>query len=205
MKKTRILLIDDHTIFRQGLTSLLNAEPDMEVSLHCASVGEGLIIVASGLADLVLLDLDLGPERGVDFLTQVRINGFHGPVLVLAAGVSNHEKGILDSNGVSVILRKDASIGALAERIREAAGMPPPAQSTGSGGAANRPIELFSERENEVLRLVIEGCANKEIAAETGISEPTVKSILRHLFQKTGAQTRSQLVRFALEHHRDQL
>ena len=203
MKKTRVLLLDDHTMLRQGIARLLNNEPDMEMNLHCASVGEALVVVASGLADIVLLDIDLGTERGTDFLAQARRNGFQGPVLVLTAGISEQEKELVRSYGVAGILRKDATVEKVAEHIREAMGTPAPVYAA----APSRPeaAKQFTARESTVLRLVVEGLANKEIAAELDVSESVIKAVLQQLFRKTGTHTRSQLVRVALESHREML
>jgi len=203
VNKIRVLLLDDHTIFRQGVARLLNAEPDLELDLCTGAVGEALMIVAGGLADLVLLDLDLGQERGIDFLAQARRNGFTGPVLVLAAAVSPQEEEVLRRYGIAGILRKDMSVESLADRIRETAGVP------AFAGLRTVPVSLLvkklTERETAVLRLVIEGLENKEIGSALGCTDAAVKGILQQLFHKTGTRMRSQLVRFALEHYRDQI
>jgi len=209
MKKTRVLILDDHTILRQGLARLLNAEPDMEMKVGCGSVGEALLIVAAGLVDVVVLDLDLGAERGVDFLLQARRNGFQGPVLVLTAGVSEADRRVLESLGVFEVLFKDASVDQLAERVREAVGAPThpeldrSSEPIASQGAV--PVKPFTPRELAALRLVVEGRANKEIAGDLNCSEAVVKAVLQQLFRKTGTHTRSQLVRVALESHPDML
>ena len=204
MSKTRILLLDDHAMFRQGMALLLSSEPDLELKLHCASVGEALVAVASGLVDIVVLDVNLGAERGIDFLAQARANGFQGPVLVLTASLSPHEEELLRRQGISGVLVKDRSVEALAERIREAVGLAQPPQTVAPAfDAAASPF--FSPREVEVLRLVVEGRLNKEIAAKLECTEATIKATVRQLFRKTGAQNRSQLVRVALEEHRDRI
>jgi len=202
VKKTRVLLLDDHTIFRQGVARLLNSEPDLELNLHTGAVGEALMIVAGGHADIVLLDLDLGHERGIDFLAQARQNGYSGPVLVLTAGVSPQEEA-LRRYGVSGILRKDMSVDALAERIREVVGVP----AVAGNGIFRGPgtVKQLTGREALVLRLVVEGLQNKEIGAELGCTEVAVKGTLQQLFHKTGTRMRSRLVRFALDHYRNQI
>ena len=162
-----------------------------------------MMMVAGGYADIVLLDLDLGQERGIDFLAQARHNGFPGPVLVLTAGVSSHEEEVLRRYGIAGILRKDMSVDALAERIREAAGVPAVAGMEILPGS--QPMKLLTEREVVVLRLVVEGLQNKEIGTELGCTEAAVKGILQQLFHKTGTRMRSQLVRFALEQYRNQI
>jgi DNA-binding NarL/FixJ family response regulator len=202
--------VDDHTILRQGLTNLLNAAPDLEVSGASASVGEALVYVGSGLADVVLLDLDLGAERGTDFLVQARRNGFRGPVLVLTAAVPPSDRGILEENQVAAILSKDATVHQVADYIRAAVAAPGPlavgrvASGEMAGRRAPEPPRLpdFSSRETRVLRLVVEGLSNKAIAAELESNEPVIKSVLQQLFRKTATRTRAQLVRFALEQFR---
>jgi len=203
VNKIRVLILDDHTILRQSVATVLNAEADMQ-TLHCGSVGEALLIVGSGLTDVVLLDVDLGDERGSEFLDLARRNGFEGPVLVLTAGVSEAEKELLTGLGISGILLKDESIETLADEIRKSIGAPAPAIPVAPSPAVPSP-KLFSPRESQVLRLVIQGLANKEIAVIMNASEPVVKAILQQLFRKTSTHSRSQLVCVALEHFRDQL
>jgi DNA-binding NarL/FixJ family response regulator len=205
-KKIRILLIDDHTIFRQGLVKLLNSQPDLDLQLHCGSVGEALLLLAAGSADLVLLDVDLGKERGIDFLTRARDGGFQGPVLILTAGVSKDEEELLRSRGVLAILRKDVSIEGLIAAIREAAALRAPRDCVLNAfqepRASRKPL---TEREAQVLRFVVEGHSNKEIADGIGCSESAVKGVLQQVFHKTGTSTRSQLVRVVLEQYRDRI
>jgi two-component system, NarL family, nitrate/nitrite response regulator NarL len=210
-KKIRILLLDDHTIFRQGLIRLLNNQPGLDLPLDYGSAEEALLGLAAALPDLLLLDVDLGTESGIDFLAQARRNGFRGPVLVLTAGVSKDQEQLLESHGISAILRKDVSIEVLAEHIRAAAESQSDgdfaissAQSSKVLPGSKRPKPLTS-REVEVLRLVLEGHANKQIAHEIGCSDSAVKGIIQQLFQKSGTRTRSQLVRAALEQYRGEI
>ena len=203
-KKIRILLIDDHTIFRQGLANLLNAQPDLDLQLHCGSTGEALLHLAAGVSDVVLLDVDLGAERGVDFLVMARRNGFQGPVLILTAGVSKSEEELLRRQGISGILRKDVSIDLLAAAIREtASGQPPVSSISADAEERSERYKPLTPREAQVLRFVVEGHSNKEIAGELDCSESAVKGILQQLFRKSGTSTRSQLVRVVLEQYRD--
>jgi two-component system nitrate/nitrite response regulator NarL len=207
-KKIRVLLLDDHTIFRQGLVNLLNNQPDLDLPLHCGSVGEALIGLAAAAPDVVLLDVDLGLESGIDFLAQARRNGFQGPVLVLTASISRHEEELLQNNGISGILRKDVSIDVLTARIREAAGAHGDFGIPGDAGDAltgAKRQKALTSREVEVLRLILEGHGNKQIAHELECSESSVKGIIQQLFHKSGTRTRSQLVRATLEQYRDQI
>lgn len=203
-KKTRVLLVDDHTVFRQGLAHLINSQPGLELRLHCGGVREGLALLASSAVDVVLLDLDLGPDRGIDFLARARRNGYQGPVLILTAGVSEEDEELLRLHSISGVLRKDVSIESLAATIRHAVADRLSGESPVlSSGRPTRPQKSLTSREAEVLRLVMEGYANKEIAGELGCSEPAVKGIIQQLFHKSGTRTRSQLVRVVLEQYDD--
>jgi len=208
MDKISVLIIDDHKVLRQSIAKVLSAQPDMSL-MHCGSVGEGLLLVGSGHVDIVILDVDLGTERGTEFMELARRNGFKGPVLVLTAGVSDSEKEQLYQQGVSDILMKDDSIEKLTERIREAMGKQPPGGVTAVPSAGTQWREPnprpFSQRETRVLRLVVQGRANKEIAEELHCTESTVKAVLQQLFRSTGTHSRSQLLGVALQDYKDLL
>jgi DNA-binding NarL/FixJ family response regulator len=208
----RILLVDDHALFREGLARLLEAEADFQLSAQCSTVKEALACVAARRVDVVLLDFDLGNERGTSFLEQARQEGYTGPVVILTAGVSDLEARDLLARGATGIFLKHSSPGLLAKCIRKVndgemwldqhyvralAQAPEP--------AAEAPRPKLTDRERQVLRGILEGLANKEIASRLDCSESAVKGILQQLFHKTGVRTRSQLVRIALEDYRDQL
>jgi len=207
-----ILLIDDHALFRESVARALGADPGFRVS-HCASVAEALRVVETSPVDVVLLDYDLGFERGDRFLAPAKRLGFTGRTLVLTAWVSDQEARRLIREGVAGIMLKESPLGTLAEAIR----------SVASGGAwleqrflralvgteapegAAQPRTALSDRERKILRCLLEGLANKEIAGRLLIPETTVKATLQQLFQKTGVRSRSQLVRVALEQYHDQI
>jgi two-component system, NarL family, nitrate/nitrite response regulator NarL len=210
-KKIRILLLDDHTVFRQGLVNLMKNQPDLDLPLHCGSVCEALLMVGMGAPDIVVLDVNLGSERGIDFLAQARRKGFQGPVLVLTAAISRSEEELLRTYGIAGILRKDVSIEVLMQRIREVAQNQSqrhfvlPAAVSRNAVTGGKRQDWLTPREVEVLRLVLEGRPNKEIAHELSCSESAVKGIVQQLFHKSGTSTRSQLVRAALDKYRDQI
>ena len=208
----RLLLVDDHALFREGLARLLGAEDDFEVTAHCGSASEGLQSLASTRVDVVLLDVDLGNERGADFLVEARRQGFEGPVLVVTAGMTDAEAALLIARGAAGIFLKENSAQLLAEGIRtvaEGRAWIDQRHLTSLVGArqprlAGEPRGL-TEREREVLRGVFDGLANKEIAARLQVSESAVKAVLQQLFRKTGVRTRGQLVRVALERYAPEL
>jgi two-component system nitrate/nitrite response regulator NarL len=213
-KTIRLLLIDDHTLFRESVARLLQAEPGFEVVAHCASGTEALQIMKSSRdIDIVLLDLDLGQERGADFLNHLRNERFGGKVLLVTADVNESEVPSLIRKGISGVFMKHGSPGLLIQGIRETMEgkalfgqeLLRRALERAQGPVPDQRRSKLTERERQVLSFVFEGLANKQIADRLQISETAVKASLQQLFAKTGVRTRSQLVRVALEQYRDQL
>jgi two-component system, NarL family, nitrate/nitrite response regulator NarL len=211
-KPLRVLLVDDHALFRESVSRVLGARRDLEVS-HCASVREALQRIMQAPVDIVLLDHDLGGERASQFLPAARESGFNGRVLIVTAWVSDTEARRLLRQGVFGIFVKESSIDDLADAIcTVAAGgmwLDPRYTRLGEQEPQDSDEESlrpqFNERQRKVLRFVLEGLSNKEIAGKLQISESYVKAILQGLFQKTGVRTRGQLVRIALEQYHNQL
>jgi DNA-binding NarL/FixJ family response regulator len=202
---TRILLIDDHSLFREAIARLLGRESDFEIVGECATVEEGITVLKSNTVDVVLLDINLGLQQGGAFLPLARQAEFKGKILVVTAGVSRLEAGRLVERGCAGIILKQERPEVLIERIRAITGKtdaatPPPLPDATAPAGAEASMD-FTPRERQVLRAVFAGQTNKEIAFTLGVSEPLVKAVLQQLFSKTGVRTRSQLVRIALERH----
>jgi len=213
-KNIRLLLLDDHALFRESVARLLQAEPGFQVVADCSSSSKALRIIKSREIDIVLLDLDLGEEKGADFLENLRAERFKGKVLVVTAGVSEHDVPELIRKGVAGLFMKHGYPGELIQGIREAMEgkalfkqdlLQKAFEGTEELGTQQPGTIRFTERERQVLSFVFEGLANKQIGDRLQISESAVKACLQQLFAKTGVRTRSQLVRIALERYRDQL
>ncbi len=207
MLPIRLLLLDDHTLFREGLSRLLGSEPDFDMAGHCAASGEAMALLRNTRPDVVLLDFDLGEDHGSEFIAAARKAGYQGKFLMITAGMSATESSIALQLGASGIFLKHNSPTVLAQAIRTVAegGMwvdPKVIRLMADG--VHQSIEHgvrrhLTEREQEVLRGIFEGLSNKEIASQLNVTEGAVKATLQQLFQKTGVRTRSQLVRIALE------
>jgi two-component system nitrate/nitrite response regulator NarL len=207
-----LLIIDDHTMFREGLARMFERAPDLKVVGHFASSSAGLSALAGPPVDVVLLDVDLGAERAMDFVTGARQQGFEGRILIVTAGVSDQEAVRLVQAGVAGIVHKQHSTEVLCDKIRQIAGgevclepayLAPLFRSVGRAQTPGR--TGLTERDKVVLRLILQGLSNREIGEHIEISEGAVKSALRQLFGKLNVRTRSQLVKTALEQYRDQL
>ena len=209
-----ILLLDDHALFRDSVARFLDGEPGLEVAGGCGTVEEAQALLREKEVDLVLLDFDLGQRDGLDFMRVAEALQFKGKVLLVTAGVSDTDAASLIRQGISGIFPKHNSPVLLAEAIREVLSdkvwFDQGQLQKIIGRAASTKDEplaftKLTERERQVLSLVFDGLANKEIADQLRVSESSVKSTLQQLFQKTGARTRGQLVRVALEQFKDQL
>ncbi len=210
----RLLLVDDHTLFRESVARLLQSEPGFEVVAHCGSGTEALQIIRESRGiDVVLLDLDLGQESGADFLDRLRALRFQGKVLLVTAELNDNEVPGFIRKGIAGVFMKHGAPALLIQGIHETMDgkalfpqdlLRRAVEKPEAPPADQRPAK-FTERERQVLSFVFEGLANKQIADRLQISETSVKASLQQLFAKTGVRTRSQLVRVALEQYRDQL
>jgi len=208
-KPMHILLVDDHTLFRESVSMVLATDSRFRME-HCASIREALTMLDQSAFELVLLDHDLGSERASQFLPAARERGFEGRVLVVTAWISDNEARRLLRQGVAGIFLKQGPLSELAQAIESVAGGGTWLDQSFSGiheedESAQAVPPLFNDRQRKVLRYIVEGLSNKEIAWHLQISESYVKAILQGLFQKTGVRTRGQLVRVALEQYESQL
>lgn len=209
-EQIRILLIDDHSLFRDSLSRLLEAVDEFQIAGSCATVQEALRVVDRESVDVVLLDYDLGEEQGPIFLEYAKSRGFAGRVLMVTAGMSDGDTLRVLENGCAGIFLKHSPPSKLTEAIQKIASgemwLDSGAVRSLVAGATARPREQAASdqlnlRERAVLKGVFEGLTNKEIGGDLQISESSVKAVLQQLFTKTGVRTRSQLVRIALERH----
>jgi len=211
-QEIRILLVDDHSLFRDSLSRLLQTEPGFRMVGSCGSVAEALPVITSEQPgerpDIILLDYDLGEEQGTFALDEIRKHGFKGRVLMVTAGMSDAATVRVLETGSEGIFLKHSSPAQLVEAIRRlVAGEPwldPRAMRSLIAGATGkseeqRSSQVLTPRERFVLQGVFEGLTNKEIAAQLQVSEGSIKAVMQQLFDKTGVRTRSQLVRIALE------
>jgi DNA-binding NarL/FixJ family response regulator len=201
-ERVRILIVDDHAMLRAGLEQLLGVEADLEVVGKAASGDEAVTLARELRPDVVLMDLQM---PGVDGVTATReiVGEQLADVLVLTS-YSDAERivGALDAGALGYLL-KDAEPDEVLRGIRAVARGESPidpkaarellgARRTTSTAAAD-----LTPREREVLALVREGLANKQIARRLGISERTVKAHLTSTFQRIGVVDRTQAALWA--------
>ncbi len=207
MERRRLLLVDDHVLFRESLARLLESEPDFEIAGQCARGAEAIAELAKGGIDMMLLDYHLPDGLGTSFIPVSRDAGYAGKILIVTAAMDPDASTEALQLGVCGILLKHNPADALLRAIRItlagdmwldpkvvehlAIRVPRP--------AAHGIMETLSERERAVIAGLLEGLSNKAIAEQLEVSESSVKSTLQSLFGKTNVRTRAQLVRVALE------
>lgn len=190
---TRVLIVDDHPIVREGLVAALHGKGDIEVAGGFGSAEEAIAAAARLRPDVVILDLELPGLSGLDAIAK-----FDAPVLMLTAYGTDDEIERALAAGAKGYLLKGAPLDDIERAIAAVArgesylDSRVTAQLLSRGGRARLTV-----REREVLRLL--GQSNKEIAAALGISERTVKFHVTSIFNKLGAESRAQAVAIAAE------
>ncbi len=200
----RILVVDDHTIVRQGLRSILDLEPDFTVVGEAADAAQAMTQTALLHPDVVLLDLklsDRAPAEGLDVCAALR--GRHSGVNIVVLTTFLDERLLVGAlrRGASGYALKDVDAVELARIIRAVhagqSAFDPRTAELAVRSLTGRPApaaELLSERELEVVRRVARGATNLRAARELYISESTVKYHLRNAMRKLGARDRTELV-----------
>ena len=200
----RVLVVDDHAVVRQGLEQMLGTEADIEL-VGMAEDGEQAVARALETApDVVLMDLSMPVMDGVEATRRITTGAPATAVVVLTSFADQAR--ILDAldAGARGYILKDADPDDVVAAVRAAAAGgapldPKAARVVLDAQRARRQHEL-SPREEEVLRLVADGMANKQIARRLGITERTVKAHLTRVFQELGVADRTQAALWARDH-----
>ncbi len=212
-RKRRLVLVDDHTLFRDGLRTILQMEDDLEVIADVESAEDIVELVWQLKPDLLLLDIRMPTGNGLEAVPAVVRISPDTRVLVLTACDEQEEHVRALMLGAKGVVLKDSARNTLVEAIRTVCRggfwidprmrrtvADEVAQSGTSGGSTRRGHTGLTDRELEIVRLVASGQKNKEVSAALTISERTVKTHLQNIFQKLGVRDRVALVMYALQH-----
>ena len=207
----RIVLVDDQTLVRQGIRSLLELSGDIEIVAEASDGEEGLVVIRRERPDVVLLDVRMPKKGGVDVLRELQAEGSPPPTILLTT--FDDDEVLLEGMkaGARGYLLKDVSLEQLTGAIRTVAG----------GGTVIRPAitervlrgleqvrrdfdalsppDPLTKREVEILRLMAGGYSNREIADALGTAEGTVKNHASSILSKLGVRDRTRAVLKALE------
>jgi two-component system nitrate/nitrite response regulator NarL len=223
-KPIRVLLIDDHAVVRSGLRMLVESQAGLKVAGEAANRAEALAIARREQPDVILLDLDMNSDNGLDFLPELLTTADRARVLILT-GVRDPEaytqairlgaSGLLLKEKAADVLIKaiekvhagevwfDRSmIGSVLTELSRATAMMGGEMSRASVRSDPEAVKIASltEREREVSALIGEGLKNKQIASRLFISETTVRHHLTSIFDKLGVSDRLELIIYAYQH-----
>ncbi len=191
-----VVLVDDHRLVRAGLRGIIDATPDLRVVGEAADGREAVEAVRTGDPDLVLMDLSMPGVDGIEGIGMLRSAGLSTPVVVLTSFVEHDRVTAAIAAGAVGYLLKDSDPRDVLEAIRAAAAGHAPldprvARALLPSAKPVDPAAALSVREREVLVLVAQGLANKQIARQLGISERTVKAHLGNVFRHLGVTDRT--------------
>jgi len=220
MTTIKIVIVDDHTLFRTGLYELLSHR-DLEVAGMTGNAGDALDLVINTRPDIVLLDLRMGEIGGLDVLQSIRNHNSEQRVIILTTSIEEGDVLRALQLGADGYLLKDMDPDELVQRLREAhSGETVVAQDftsllarvvvskTAVPGAAvsntdpvnskGRDVYKLTPREMDILSHIAKGESNKHIASELGIVDGTVKLHVRQVLKKLGVKTRVQAALLAV-------
>lgn len=210
MREIYILMVDDHSLFREGLSRLLESSPDIRVVGQCATAADAISTLSNTPTDVVLLDYDLGEEQGSSLLVELKNKHRELKVLMVTAGMTDDATLRVMEAGASGIFMKHSKPDQLVAAIHQVAR----GEIWLDTGALRALVAAkhdqtermehtrsLTPRQSEVIRGILDGLTNKEIAWNLKTSESSVKAVIQELFHKAGVRTRSQLVRIAIEKH----
>jgi DNA-binding NarL/FixJ family response regulator len=208
----RVLVVDDHALFRRGLQMVLEQEPDIDVVGEASDGSEAVQKAADTLPDIVLMDVRMPKRGGIDACTSIHETVPSARIIMLT--ISDEEADLYDAikAGAMGYLLKEISIEEVASAIRAVHG----GQSLISPSMASKllnefasmikktddrqqvPTPRLTDREMEVLKLVAKGLNNRDIAKELFISENTVKNHIRNILEKLQLHSRMEAVVYAV-------
>jgi two-component system, NarL family, nitrate/nitrite response regulator NarL len=210
-QKIRVLMADDHAIFRDGLRKLVETEDDIKIVGEASNGNECIDMLARLKPDILLLDLRMPGKGGLAVLEEVNLDSPIVRIIVLTAAEDDRDTVRAMRLGARGIVLKQSASDLLVKSIRRvyegeiwldnrvmADVMRDFAKDSNGGSRADKP--LLSDREKQVVQLVTQGLRNKEIGQKLFISEQTVKNHLHNIFDKLGVSDRLELALYAIHH-----
>ena len=196
----RVLSVDDHPVVREGIAALIARQADMELIAEASNGREAVEQFRTHRPDVTLMDLQMPEMSGIDALSAIRSEFPDARIIVLTSYSGDVQISRALRSGARAYLLKDMLRKELLDTIRAVhAGHKRLSSEAATGIAEHSTDETLTPRETDVLRLIAAGNANKEIAAQLGLTEETVKHHVKNILSKLGANDRTHAVTIALK------
>jgi DNA-binding NarL/FixJ family response regulator len=197
--KISVLNVDDHPLWCLGIASVINAQPDMVLAAQASTGREAIEYCRKHKADVILMNVRLSDISGIELMSAIRAEFPHARFVIVTSFARDNEIRRALAEGAQAYLLKSMSSSELVDVIRQVhAGKRKIPPSIAAQLAEHYTDELLTDREVEVLRQLVEGNRNRDIADKLFIAEETVKAHMKHIMDKLGASDRTQALAIAL-------
>jgi len=205
----RIVIADDHPIFRAGLRRLLESEPGLKVLAEASDAVEAALVAREHQPDVLLLDLLMPGGGGLATLRDLAREPIPTRVILLTAAIDRTEQLNAVQLGARGIVTKESATTVLLDCIRAVSAgelwvdrdaVRDMAEALQLHPARRRAVTTLTRRELDIVAAIVDGASNREIAERTGLREQTVKNHLQRIFDKVGVSTRLELASYAVHH-----
>lgn len=205
--KIRILLVDDHTVARNGMRLMLGSASDIEVTGEAENVKEALALVRSASFDVALVDISLPDKNGLELLKQLREKTPRMAVVIMSMYAEDVYALRAFKHGAAAYLTKNSSAATVIEAVRKAASggkyvSPSQVEKLANmlAGESAATHEALSDRELDVLKMIAAGDSLVSIAERLHLSPSTVTTYRARILEKMGLKSNAELARYAFEH-----
>lgn len=200
----QVVIVDDHNLVREGISRLIDSEPDLEVKAQASSLAGGQALVAEGGADVLVVDVTMPDGSGLTLARAARSS--HPALGIVVLTMHNDDDTLLEAldAGASALVLKSSSADDVLDAIRRAATAPDAFTATGLAAALRRrnvvtaAKPILTPRETEVLMRLVDGDSVALVARQLFMSESTVKTHVGRVYEKLGAHNRASAIMAAV-------
>ena len=209
MSQPRILLVDDHTLFRKGLAELLERDGLIKVAAMTGNPGDVRALLGEHKPDVLILDLNMPGTDGINLMQELKADGFAMPILILTVSEAEEDLARALRSGANGYLLKSMEPDEVVDAVQRAVKgetVVAPAMTAklvsllDAKSTTESVLNTLTQREREILSHLAKGESNKAIARQLDISYDTVKLHVRHILAKLNLSSRVEAAVFAVEH-----